>query len=94
MLEILHIENVAVIESADIEFSAGLNVLTGETGAGKSIQNFHVILSEKAVILRLFPHRSLFLPKLATGCHKMILKRTRRPLFPERYLLTEGTRAE
>ncbi len=37
MLEILHIENVAVIESADIEFSHGLNVLTGETGAGKSI---------------------------------------------------------
>ena len=37
MLEILHIENVAVIENADIEFSAGLNVLTGETGAGKSI---------------------------------------------------------
>ena len=37
MLNILHIENVAVIEKADIEFSSGLNVLTGETGAGKSI---------------------------------------------------------
>lgn len=37
MLELLHIENVAVIERADIEFGAGLNVLTGETGAGKSI---------------------------------------------------------
>lgn len=37
MLDLLHIENVAVIESADIEFSRGLNVLTGETGAGKSI---------------------------------------------------------
>ena len=37
MLELLHIENIAVIESADIEFSSGLNVLTGETGAGKSI---------------------------------------------------------
>ena len=37
MLSILHIENVAVIESADIQFDGGFNVLTGETGAGKSI---------------------------------------------------------
>ena len=37
MLEVLHIENVAVIERADIPFREGLNVLTGETGAGKSI---------------------------------------------------------
>ena len=37
MLDVLHIENIAVIEKADIEFSPGLNVLTGETGAGKSI---------------------------------------------------------
>ena len=37
MLSILHIENIAVIESADIQFDSGFNVLTGETGAGKSI---------------------------------------------------------
>ena len=37
MLEVLHIENAAVIQSADIRFGKGLNVLTGETGAGKSI---------------------------------------------------------
>jgi len=37
MLNELHIENIAVIEKADIEFSKGLNILTGETGAGKSI---------------------------------------------------------
>lgn len=37
MLEVLHIENIAVIESADIAFRPGFNALTGETGAGKSI---------------------------------------------------------
>ena len=37
MLTSLHIENIAVIESADISFPSGLNVLTGETGAGKSM---------------------------------------------------------
>lgn len=37
MLNELHIENIAVIERADISFAGGLNVLTGETGAGKSI---------------------------------------------------------
>ena len=37
MLNELHIENIAVIERADISFTAGFNVLTGETGAGKSI---------------------------------------------------------
>ena len=37
MLQSLHIENVAVIEKTDISFGSGLTVLTGETGAGKSI---------------------------------------------------------
>lgn len=37
MLQHLHIENIAVIERADIQFMPGFNVLTGETGAGKSI---------------------------------------------------------
>ena len=37
MLELLHIENIAVIEEADIRFQPGFNALTGETGAGKSI---------------------------------------------------------
>ena len=37
MLRELHIENVAVIERADLELGPGLNILTGETGAGKSI---------------------------------------------------------
>ena len=46
MLTELHIENIAVIERADIEPGPGLNVLTGETGAGKSI----VIDSLQAVL--------------------------------------------
>ena len=37
MLFLLHIENIAVIEEADIQFRPGFNALTGETGAGKSI---------------------------------------------------------
>lgn len=37
MLELLHIENIALIEKVEVGFGPGLNVLTGETGAGKSI---------------------------------------------------------
>ena len=37
MLSLLHIENIALIDAADISFGPGFNVLTGETGAGKSI---------------------------------------------------------
>ena len=37
MLQSLHIENIAVIKRTDIDFSKGFTVLTGETGAGKSI---------------------------------------------------------
>ena len=37
MLQVLHIENIAIIERADILFARGFNALTGETGAGKSI---------------------------------------------------------
>ena len=37
MLLSLHIENIAVIKSCDFEFTNGFMVLTGETGAGKSI---------------------------------------------------------
>ena len=50
MLSLLHIENIAVIECADISFDAGFNVLTGETGAGKSIviDAISAILGERA----------------------------------------------
>lgn len=50
MLSVLHIENIAVIEQADIVFDQGFNVLTGETGAGKSIviDAISAILGERA----------------------------------------------
>ncbi len=49
MLSQLYIENIAVIEKATIDFHKGLNVLTGETGAGKSIiiGSMHGILGER-----------------------------------------------
>ena len=50
MLSVLHIENIAVIEQAEILFEGGFNVLTGETGAGKSIviDAISAILGERA----------------------------------------------
>ena len=49
MLKFLHIENIAVIERSDIEFTGGFNVLTGETGAGKSIviDSINAVLGER-----------------------------------------------
>ena len=37
MLTYLHVKNLALIDEAEVEFGPGLNILTGETGAGKSI---------------------------------------------------------
>ena len=49
MLKTLYIENIAVIEKASVNFSGGLNVLTGETGAGKSIvvDSINAIMGER-----------------------------------------------
>ncbi len=49
MLTLLHIENIALIEEADIHFHTGFNVLTGETGAGKSIvvDSISAVLGER-----------------------------------------------
>ena len=61
MLRLLHIENIAVIEQADILFEDGFNVMTGETGAGKSIviDAISAILGERA-------YRDM----IRTGCGK------------------------
>jgi DNA repair protein RecN (Recombination protein N) len=50
MLQRLTIKNVALIESADIDFREGLNVLSGETGAGKSVilDSVNFVLGAKA----------------------------------------------
>ncbi|MBQ7566990.1 MAG: DNA repair protein RecN [Oscillospiraceae bacterium] len=61
MLNLLHIENIAVIEQADILFDRGLNVLTGETGAGKSI-----VIDAISAILGERTYRDL----IRTGCDK------------------------
>lgn len=49
MLRSLNIENIAIIEKASVEFSEGLNILTGETGAGKSIliDSINAVTGEK-----------------------------------------------
>ena len=79
MLELLHIENIAVIESADIAFQPGFNALTGETGAGKSIviDAMGAVLggrasrelirtgAAKAFVSAVFSHVSAALPGLA-----------------------------
>ncbi|MBC7690410.1 MAG: DNA repair protein RecN [Methylotenera sp.] len=52
MLETLKIKNIAIIDSAEITFKAGLNILSGETGAGKSIiiEAISLILGSRANI--------------------------------------------
>ena len=48
MLENLHVKNLALIDEQEITFTRGLNILTGETGAGKSIVlgSIHLALGE------------------------------------------------
>ena len=50
MLDKLTIKNVALIESAEIDFDSGLNVLSGETGSGKSVilDSINFVLGAKA----------------------------------------------
>mgnify|MGYP002530503161 CR=1 FL=1 len=50
MLLGLHVKNLALIEKAEVEFTGGLNILTGETGAGKSIliDSINAILGNRA----------------------------------------------
>ena len=49
MLESLHVKNLALIDEAEVELNKGLNILSGETGAGKSIiiGSINLALGEK-----------------------------------------------
>ena len=75
MLSLLHIENIAVIQCADIYFDKGFNVLTGETGAGKSIviDAISAIMGERA-----------FRDMIRTGSTKAPVRGgfTQGPVFP------------
>ena len=64
MLSHLQIENIAVIEQAEIAFDRGLNVLTGETGAGKSI-----VIDSISAILGARTYRDL----IRTGCDRAVV---------------------
>lgn len=63
MLLSLHIENIAIIEKSDIDFSDGFNVLTGETGAGKSIiiDSINLLMGSKSSKELIGPYNSFAL---------------------------------
>ena len=67
MLLDLHVKNLALIEEEEIHFGGGLNILTGETGAGKSI-----ILGALGIWVRRPPGRSFADPK-KTGSQRLSL---------------------
>ncbi len=72
MLSSLQIENVAVIQKANVHFEKGLNVLTGETGAGKSIliDSINAILGNRTP--RIWCARGL--QKQSSGRHLMMFR--------------------
>ena len=74
MLELLHIENIAIIEAADIEFAPGFNALTGETGAGKSI-----VIDSLSAVLGQRTSREL----LRTGAEKAFVSAAFSGMAPE-----------
>ena len=74
MLELLHIENIAIIEAADIEFAPGFNALTGETGAGKSI-----VIDSLSAVLEQRTSREL----IRTGADKAFVSAAFSGMAPE-----------
>ena len=63
MLQNLHVKNLALIDECEVEFSDGLNILSGETGAGKSIiiGSINLALGEKVQKEMLETMKSLLL---------------------------------
>ena len=92
MLERLYIENIAVIEKAEIDFTLGFNILTGETGAGKSIiiDSLGLLLgqrasrdmirtgADRAYVAAIFSVRS---DDVLNKCINLILFRTTRVIY-------------
>lgn len=81
MLELLHIENIAVIEEADIQFRPGFNALTGETGAGKSI-----VIDAMGAVLGARTSRDL----IRTGAAKALVSAEFSAVSPELPALVEN----
>ncbi len=85
MLRYLSIKNYALIESAEIEFESGLNILTGETGAGKSIiiDALNLLLGERATteIIRRGADKTIVEGTFFVAHHKGLKK-----IFEEEYL--------
>ncbi|MFR1477620.1 MAG: AAA family ATPase [Hydrogeniiclostridium mannosilyticum] len=71
-------ENVAVIEKAEIHFVPGLNVLTGETGAGKSIllDSINAVMGNNVPDLIRTGARSSFVCAAFSGLNTRVLKRS------------------
>lgn len=98
MLRLLHIENIAVIEQADILFERGFNVMTGETGAGKSIviDAISAILGERAYrdMIRTGAARAavraiLTMCRSLRGLPRTVCPMTRRSSYSVRSIWTE-----
>ena len=81
MLSLLHIENIAIIQSADITFDPGFNVLTGETGAGKSI-----VIDAIGAVLGERTSREL----IRTGAKSALVTAVFTGALPERWLEENG----
>ena len=81
MLSLLHIENIAIIQSADIRFDRGFNVLTGETGAGKSI-----VIDAISAVLGERTSREL----IRTGAKSALVTAVFTGEFPTRWLEENG----
>ena len=81
MLSLLHIENIAIIQSADIRFDRGFNVLTGETGAGKSI-----VIDAISAVLGEHTSREL----IRTGAKSALVTAVFTGEFPTRWLEDNG----
>src|SRR5699024_2461587 len=81
MLSLLHIENIAIIQSADIRFDRGCDVLTGETGAGKSI-----VIDAISAVLGERTSREL----IRTGAKSALVTAVFTGEFPTRWLEDNG----